>query len=262
MRIAALGLLLLALAAPVAAQSDSVMIEDLTWPEVRSAIAAGKTTAIYYAGSTEQNGPHLAIGKHNFIAQHAARRIAEELGNALVYPVMPFALTGDPVKKTGHMRFPGSVSLSPETFGAVAREVAASAISAGFRNIFLMGDHGGGQEELGKVAGELDRIWAPKGVRVRYVPDLYYKSEQQIRAFLAARGMAAGQHAGSPDTAQVMFLDRDRKWIRKDKLAPGNAGNGVDGDPRQASADLGKVFIDFKVASAVAQIRNMMAGKE
>ena len=262
MRIAALGLLLLALAAPVAAQSDSVMIEDLTWPEVRSAIAAGKTTAIYYAGSTEQNGPHLAIGKHNFIAQHAARRIAEELGNALVYPVMPFALTGDPVKKTGHMRFPGSVSLSPETFGAVAREVAASAISAGFRNIFLMGDHGGGQDVLKKVAGELDAKWAPKGIRIRYVPDLYYKSQEQMRQHLTQRGMTVGEHAGSPDTSEIMFIDKDKRWIRRDKLAPGNAGNGVDGDPRQASADLGKVFIDFKVASAVAQIRSILSGKE
>ena len=262
MKAAASGLLLLALASTAAAQSASVMIEDLTWPEVRSAIAAGKTSAIYYAGSTEQNGPHMAIGKHNFVAQHVGRRIAEELGNALVYPVMPFALTGDPAKKTGHMQFPGSVSLSPETFGAVAREVAASAISAGFRNIFLMGDHGGGQDVLKKVAEDLDSQWAPKGIRVHYVPDLYYKSQEQMRQYLAQRGMTVGAHAGSPDTAQVMFVDKDRKWIRRDKLAPGDKASGVDGDPRQASADLGKIFVEFKVASAVAQIRKITSGRE
>src|SRR5258706_6925793 len=139
-------ILALSISAASLRAQQSVYIEDLTWPEVQHAIAAGKTTAIYYAGSTEQNGPHMAIGKHNFVAQHVGRRIAEKLGNALVYPIMPFALTGDPVKKTGHMGFPGSVSLSPETFGAVAREVAGSAISAGFRNVFLMGDHGGGQD--------------------------------------------------------------------------------------------------------------------
>ena len=238
------------------------MIEDLTWPEVNSAIAAGKTTAIYYAGSTEQNGPHMAIGKHNFVAQHAARRIAGELGNALVYPVMPFALTGDPAKKTDHMKFPGSVSLSPESFGAVAREVAASAISAGFRNIFLMGDHGGGQDVLKKVAGELDAQWAPKGVRVRYVPDLYYRSQEQVRQHLAQRGMKAGEHAGISDTSEAMFIDKDNRWIRRDKLAPGSRSSGVDGDPRQASAELGKVFIEFKVASAVAQIRKMLSGNQ
>ncbi len=262
MRVAILALMLLALASSAAAQPGSVMIEDLTWPEVTSAIVAGKTTAIYYAGSTEQNGPHLAIGKHNFVAQYAAQRIAEELGNALVYPIMPFALTGDPVKKTDHMKFPGSVSLSPATFGAVAREVAASAISAGFRNVFLMGDHGGGQDVLKKVAAELDGKWATKGVRVRYVPDLYYKSQEQVRRHLAQRGMAAGEHAGNPDTSEILFIDKNKRWVRRDKLAPGDRANGVDGDPRQASSELGKVFIEFKVASAVAQIRQMTSGKE
>jgi creatinine amidohydrolase len=79
-------LILLLLPSVVLAQSKSVLIEDLTWTEVRDAIAAGKTTAIYYAASTEQNGPGLALGKHIFIAHYAAQRIAEELGNALVYP--------------------------------------------------------------------------------------------------------------------------------------------------------------------------------
>ena len=174
---------------------------------------------------------------------------------------MPFALTGDPAKKTGHMRFPGTVSLSPEAFGAVARDVAESAISAGFRNVYLMGDHGGGQDILKKVAGELDAQWAPKGVRVRHVPDLYYKSQEQEKQYLSARGLTVGAHAGMPDTAQVMYLD-EKRWIRRDKLAPGDKTNGVDGDPRQASAEIGKVFIQYKIDSAVEQIRKMAAGKE
>ena len=133
------------LAAAMARQST----EDLTWMEVRDAIAAGRTTAIYYAASTEQNGPGLALGKHIFIAHYAAQRKAEELGNALVYPTMPYAIAGDPIKKTGHMAFfQGTVSLSEETFGAVARDVALSAIAAGFKNVALMGDHGGGQQTL------------------------------------------------------------------------------------------------------------------
>src|SRR6266849_1132870 len=110
---------------PGLALAQSVFIADLTWPEVKQAIASGKTTAIYYAGSTEQNGPHMVLGKHNVIAGYLAGRIAEELGNALVYPVLPFAPTGD------HMKFPGSVTLSDQTFAAIAREVAASMLSAG-----------------------------------------------------------------------------------------------------------------------------------
>jgi Uncharacterized protein, putative amidase len=84
-----------------AAQSRSPYIEDLTWPEVQQAIKAGKTTAIIYTGGTEQNGPHMAIGKHNFLARYIAGAIAIKLGDALVYPTLPFSVAGDPEKKTG-----------------------------------------------------------------------------------------------------------------------------------------------------------------
>src|SRR5438552_12663419 len=114
-------------AAPLGAQQSSIFIEDLTWPEVQHAIAAGKTSAIIYAGSTEQNGPHMAIGKHNFIAHYVAGAIASKLGNALVYPTLPFAPTGDPIARTGHMHFPGSVSLTSQTFRSVVHDIALSA---------------------------------------------------------------------------------------------------------------------------------------
>src|SRR3989304_7673196 len=122
---AASGALVLPHAPVVQVQSRPVLIEDMTWTEVREAIASGRTTAIIYAGSTEQNGPHMALGKHNFIAHYVAQRIAEELGDALVYPTLPFAPAGDPAATTGHMRFPGTVSLSPSIFEGVVREIAS-----------------------------------------------------------------------------------------------------------------------------------------
>ena len=256
------ALILLLLPSVVLAQSKSVLIEDLTWMEVRDAIAGGKTTAIYYAASIEQNGPGLALGKHLFIAHYAAQRIAEELGNALVYPTMPYAIAGDPIKKTGHMRFPGTVSLSEETFGAVARDVAVSALAAGFKNVALMGDHGGGQQTLKKVAEALNAEWSPKGVHVYYIPDLYYKEKEQMKEYLTKRNMAIDEHAGIDDTSEVMFIDKENKWVRKDKLAPDDGKMGVRGDPTQASVELGKMFIEFKIKNAVTQIRSLTADKK
>lgn len=249
--------LLCFVALSAAAQPGSVFVEELTWPEVQSAIAHGKTTAIFYAGSTEQNGPHMALGKHNWVARHVARRIAEELGDALVYPVLPYAPTGDSARKTGHMRFPGSVSLSASTYGAVTRDVASSAIAAGFRQVVLMGDHGDGQDVLKRVALELDRQWGSKGVHVHYVPDLYFKSQEQVRAYVAQRGLPQGRHAGIADTSELMAIDTAHQWVHADKLAPGDGKNGVDGNPRQASAELGRVFLDMKVKAAVTQIRSL-----
>ena len=112
-------------AASASAQTRSVYIEDLTWYEIRDAMAAGKTAAILYAGGTEQNGPHMSLAKHNLIARHVAGQIAERLGNALVYPVMPFSPAGDATEKTGHMRFPGTVIA--ELGGVPGRDAAGGA---------------------------------------------------------------------------------------------------------------------------------------
>jgi len=256
------ALVLFLLPSVILAQSKSVLIEDLTWMEVRDAIAGGKTTAIYYAASIEQNGPGLALGKHLFIAHYAAQRIAQELANALVYPTMPYGIAGDPIKKTGHMRFPGTVSLSEETFGAVAREVSISALAAGFKNVALMGDHGGGQQTLKKIAEALNAEWSPKGVHVYYIPDLYSKEKEQMKEYLTKRNMAIDEHAGIDDTSEVMFIDKENKWVRKDKLAADDGKMGVRGDPTQASVELGKMFIDFKINNAVAQIRSLTADKK
>jgi creatinine amidohydrolase len=248
------------------AASRSVYIEDLTWAEVRDAVAAGKTGAIIYTGSTEQNGPHMALGKHNFVAHYAAGRIAEELGDALVYPTLPFAPTGNLTPKTNHMRFAGSVTITPDVFKAVVMQVALSAISAGFKNVYIMGDHGGGQDELKQAAAELDVQQGVSGVHVYYVPDLYFKEKKQMRAYLAAHGIAVDVHAGTDDTSEIMFLDTARKWIRRDKLAASDstqqAVTGVDGDPTKATAAMGRMFLDLKVRNAVAEIRRLRAGQE
>ena len=86
--------------------ADKVWIEELTWMEVRDAMAAGKTTALIVAGSTEQNGPYVPTGKHIFVLRATAEAIARKLGNALVAPAIPFE--------------PGNVSTTNRT-GAICR---------------------------------------------------------------------------------------------------------------------------------------------
>jgi creatinine amidohydrolase len=279
-------LLALVFSMKLEAQTRSLLIEDMTWTEVRDAIAAGKTTALYYAGSIEQNGPGVALGKHMFIAHALAQKIAEQLGNALVYPTMPFAPAGDwgytisatsktgsgtidPEKVGGHMQMAGSVSVTEETFAAVAHDVAMSAITAGFKNVVLIEDHGGGQQPLAKVAEAMNKEFGPKGIHVYYVPDLYYKEKDFMRDYLPKHGLAIDGHAGTDDTSEVMYVDSlvngsTPKWIRKDKLlvtAPGDTKGvmGVIGDQRSATLEMGRVFTDEKVRLAVAQIKSLIA---
>jgi creatinine amidohydrolase len=94
---------------------------------------------------------------------------------------------------------------------------------------------------------------------VHYIGDLYYKSFSQVRAYLREHGLPPGHHASVEDTSELMFVDREGRWIRKDRLSDGSPASGVEGDPRLASAEAGRVFIDFKVDAAVAQIRRLSA---
>jgi creatinine amidohydrolase/Fe(II)-dependent formamide hydrolase-like protein len=245
------------------AQTRSVYLEDLTWPEIREAQAAGTTSAIVFAGGIEQNGPHMALIKHNVIARYLAGQIAQRLGNAVVYPIVPFAIAGDPIQKTGHMRLPGTISLSSEVYVGLMRQVALSAISAGFKHVFLMGEHGQGQNEVKVAAESLDADWRSQGARVFFVSDVNGKANQEINAYVAERKLGGG-HAAVAETAQVMFLDDAHKWIRQDKLPVSKAGptseTGV-GDPSGATADLGRILLDFKINDAVAQMKQLLAAK-
>ena len=97
----------LCVSTPVFAQvPEKVFIDDLTWTEICDAIRNGKTTIILGTGGTEQNGPHMVMGKHNIIMSYTAEQIARALGNALVAPIVAYVPEGDLDPPTSHMRFP------------------------------------------------------------------------------------------------------------------------------------------------------------
>jgi creatinine amidohydrolase len=158
------------------------------------------------------------------------------------------------------MRLPGTISLPSEVFLGVVRGVALSAISAGFKNVYVLGDHGGGQAELRLAAETLDADWRTKGVRVYYISNT--GAGQKVNAYLNERKIAPGGHAGVAESAQVMFLDQ-QKLLRKDKFAAAAAGpdtaTGSNGDPNLATADMGRAFLDIKVMDAVEQIKKVSA---
>jgi creatinine amidohydrolase/Fe(II)-dependent formamide hydrolase-like protein len=242
-------------AAPAA--SGEVYLEDMTWTEVRDAIGAGRTTVIVPVGGTEQSGPHLALGKHNVRVHVLAGRIAGELGNALVAPVVAYVPEGRIDVPSGHMRFPGTISISDDAFRGVLEGAARSLRQAGFRDIVLIGDHGGYQTQLQAVATRLDREWAGTPARVHYVAEYYRAGEAPYAQALREHGLSAAQigtHAGAADTSLMLAVDP--RLVRADRLAAAPApGDGVAGDPRPSSAALGQLGVDLIVARSVAAIR-------
>jgi creatinine amidohydrolase/Fe(II)-dependent formamide hydrolase-like protein len=239
-----------------AAQSqpvDSVFLEDLTWMELRDAVAAGKTTVIIPTGGTEQNGPHMALGKHNAILKVTMDRVARRLGDAIVAPIVTYVPEGDVNPPTGHLRYPGTITFPNEYFVKLLEYAARSLQLAGFRDIVLIGDSGGNQEGMQQVAELLNEEWAAQDVRVHFVPEYY--GANGFGDWLISQGESVGSHASITDTSQLMAAAPE--MVRVDKLAPGGGfeGSGVDGDPSNASVEYGRKGLEMKVDVAVERIR-------
>ena len=263
-QIALAACLVLVLALPAAAQG-SVFLEDLTWTEVRDLIRGGATTALLPTGGTEQNGPHMALGKHNAVMRWAAEQIARRLGRTVVAPVMAYVPEGAIDPPTGHMRFPGTLTLPPADFQRVVEHAARSLRAAGFRDVVLIGDSGDNQAPLRAAAARLGREWAGSAARAHFASEYYTAGADPrgpFQTWLRTQGeppAAIGTHAGLADTS--MLLAVDPRMVRSDRLSAASAAAGVAGDPARASAAYGRRGLELRVEAAVAQIRGLIEAR-
>lgn len=249
---------------PLAGQAlPSVFLEELTWTEVRGAIDTGTTTIIIPTAGTEQNGPHMVLGKHKFIVNYTSAMIARELGNALVAPVVTYVPEGDVNNPTrGHMARAGTITFPEEYFMKLLEYGARSLAVHGFTDIVMIGDSGGNQSGMEQVAALLNAEWADQDVRVHFVGDYY--SNNGFREWLIEQGETPetiGGHAGIADTSQLLAVDP--RHVRTDRLAPqgGSPDSGVSGDPTRASVERGVRGIRFKVDAAMRQIRELISSR-
>jgi len=232
---------------PPSGPLTSLHLEELTWSEVAAALDRGYDTVLIPTGGTEQNGPHLPLGKHNMIVRYTAQQIAGRMGRSLVAPVLAY------VPEDEHLDYPGTVSLPDDVFRAVLRAAATSYAGQGFRNIVFLGDSGGNQAGQAAVAAELSQQWQAAGVRVLHL-DRYYAGHGQS-AWLEGQGFTSrqiGSHAGMMDTAEILAIAPD--LVRIDAPGMNDPVAGHDGAPELATAAMGRHLLEMKIQAAVEQI--------
>lgn len=234
---------------------DSVFIEDLTWMEVRDLMAAGKTTAIVASGGVEQNGPYLVTGKHNVLLRGLTEVIARDLGDALVAPILKLVPEGDFDPPSGHMRYPGTVGLSEETFMAVVRDVCRSLKASGFEHLILIGDSGGNQAGMKAVAEELMAEW--KGdPGVHYIPEFYdYAAIQEWLAEQGVEQTPEGIHDDYAITSMMAAVDPDSIRTAERRQADLFRINGVEVDPLDVTRMWGNRLFRHRSEITVKAIR-------
>ncbi len=235
-------------------------LEDLTWTELRDRVKAGDTTVLVPIGGTEQSGPHLALGKHNLRVKVIAGRIAQRLGNAVVAPTLAYVPEGAIAPPAAHMRFTGTISIPEPVFEALLEATARSFRQHGFRDVVLLGDHGGYQKSLERVAARLNREWAGQpGCRVLALVDYYRVAQTDFVDALRAKGLRddeIGSHAGLADTALMLAIDPAMVRLGAlERAATAGPREGGHGDPRRATAELGRLGVERQIERSVQVIR-------
>ena len=155
------------------------------------------------------------------------------------------------------MRFPGTITVPEDTFEKVLEYAARSFKLAGFRDIVFLGDHGGYQRGERAVADRLNPEWAAASVRVHAIEEYYRAGQAEFARLLKGKGFhdeEVGTHAGLADTS--LMLATDPRLVRADRL---RSGEGIHGDPRHSSAELGQLGIDLIVTRTVDSVRKAVA---
>lgn len=123
---------------------DPWFLPDMTWEDVKAALEQ-TDLALIPVGAIEQHGPHLPLGTDYFGAFDLARAAAPQV-KGVVAPVLFAGVSGH------HLGFPGTLSLSQETFVAVLLETAECLAHHGFRRIVLVNGHGGNESAMSHAA--------------------------------------------------------------------------------------------------------------
>ena len=203
----------LVLSAPAFAQlvqtgrpvGEIVEMELLTSSELVAKQKAGFVNVIIANGGTEARGPQNILAGHTIMSKHTAIDAAKIIGKTLVAPVMPIDVGATGVSDGSNI--PGGITVSREIFKGLKLAEIESQVWNGFKNIFVMGDHGGGQQMMKEAAEEMNTKYASRGVHVYYVPDFYSKYQDDVQMYFYEHKLPIGGHGAMMETSKMLYLE-------------------------------------------------------
>jgi creatinine amidohydrolase/Fe(II)-dependent formamide hydrolase-like protein len=243
---------------------NTVWLEEMTWMDVRDAVAAGKTTVIIATGGMEPNGPFLVTGKHNYVLQANCEAIARKMGNALCAPIVKFVPEGRIEPPSGHMTSAGTISMREETFRAMLTDIAASLKQHGFTQIFYIGDSGGNQNGQRYVADSLNKAWGGSAL-VAHIQEYY--DYAKVSGFMESHGIKEDStkqdnlHDDPIITLNMYITDPKSVRFEERKKAGLATINGVSVADKKKNDKLAKEIVDFRATTTIEAINKAIANK-
>ncbi|MEZ5317838.1 MAG: creatininase family protein [Vicinamibacterales bacterium] len=244
---------------------DSVVeLELLTQTELAQKIKDGWTSAFVVAGGTEIRGPHAIAGVHTILATHRAVEAAKRLGKTIVAPTIPYAVSATGGFNANQWQAfadgtggtapnPGAIQVDSATFKGIVQGAVESLMYIGFTDIFLMGDHGGGQQEMQQVSKEMTDAFMARGIRVYYVGDFYQKTHDDIDMYMYEHKLPIAGHGGMMETAEMMYWEPEQyAYIRPNYKTVPFDGTRFEGASLEADLAAWKASRDAREARAAA----------
>ncbi len=255
----------------MSADRETVLLEELPWTAIADRIDEGYKTAILACGAIEQHGPHLPIGVDTYLGYSIADGVARELGDALVAPTLR------PGCSDHHMDFPGTLSVSRETFVSLLEDYCESLANSGFETIALIPSHGGNVDVM--------RTYTPRIARdLQDEADVFFVEMDfnELNEYCDEHDIpkeVAGVHAGLTETARMLdehpeLVDMDRaeegmtdpEFYEPDRIPQSQlesfthgvraqVKNGILGDARGATAEQGREMKEILVRNFASEIR-------
>ena len=238
----------------------------LTREEIKQARDAG-ALPVLTVGSCEQHGDHLPVDTDTVSAYRVSMLAAERCTGAHVLVLPPPSFGFSP----HHKVWPGTITLSLNTFLAVVTDVAESLHRTGFDRLLVVNGHGGNQGPLTAICTDL----VSRGLRVATVG--YFAPGQAEWSPLVPGEKKGVGHACAYETSMQLALrpeQRQRIAGRIDglppRLTPAYAEGGTDplrdsgasyaalfpsgdpgyiGDPGASSVEAGEVLLEKTVAT-------------
>lgn len=260
---------------------SGLVLTDLTWEET-ARLARADAVVIVPVGTVEQHGPHLPLDTDNRIAEGFAHAAATACapGTAVVGPTVPFGLSQ-------HLAdFPGAVYHTTATLITVLSEVYSSYARSGFRRVLAVNGHGSNVAPLDLASREAlfahprhlfaSVSWWELGdvrdVAVEQGPDTPASHacafETSLMLALAPDVVHTDRFEPGEEFPTSPHIWRDtlgrlpdpgyRRPIHVTEPWSGWSLNGVRGDPRGATAELGRAMLDAggaELATIVAELR-------
>ena len=178
-------------------------LQKLNWINVKKLVPKEIDTIVIPIGTIEAHGS-ACLGTDNYIPEVIAQGIAESI-NALIAPTVNYGIT------RSLLRYNGSLTISPETFGLYVRDILDSLVDTGFKNIIVMNGHGGNNSSL---KDEAVRFHQERRANIAVI-HWWQLCDEMTREFFGH----PGGHAGTDETAMVQAIDpnlADKELFDKD----------------------------------------------